>query len=64
MEIEENEVTGLSVDFLPLAVLLPGLLGPGMAIFSIAFQWPHSSCVGSQLPLYIAFSKLCSVGCR
>lgn len=38
MEIEENEVTGLSVDFLPLAVLLPGLLGPGMAIFKYIYQ--------------------------
>lgn len=43
VEIEENEVTGLSADFLPLAVLLV------WAIFGIAFKWLHSSCVGSQL---------------
>lgn len=38
MEVEENEVTGLSVDFLPLAVLLPGLLGPSLGYIRYCFS--------------------------
>lgn len=63
MEIEENEITGLNVDFISLADELLCLTGLGPGLIPCLYLIVLFLNGGYQLPLDVECYGLCSLGC-